>query len=126
MLGTAAVLPKPLLLQTPLDKGASSCIFQDDQCSQAPCRHNDCIGLDAETDWASVSKSGVIGRALGKLGIIDNLTYNLLLRPGGLKSLDVSAPLEKEAGWGQSEAAQGHGASLLHRAGGSTSTWRRL
>lgn len=44
------------------------------------------------------SESGVIVRALGKPGIIYNLTYNLLLKPSGLKWLDVSVPLEKGAG----------------------------
>lgn len=80
-------------------RGASSCIFQGDRCSQAPCRHNDCIGRDAETGWVNDSESGVIVRALGKPGIIYNLTYNLLLEPSGLKWLDVSVPLEKGAGW---------------------------
>lgn len=80
-----------------------SCIFQGDRCSQAPRRHNDCIGLDAETGWGNGSEAGIIDRALGKLGIIYNLTYNLLLKPGGLKWLDISVPLEKGAGWERGE-----------------------
>lgn len=81
-----------------LGKGAHSCIFQADQCSQAPHGRNDCIGLKAEAGWGNGSKPGVIDRALGELGIIYNLTYNLLLKPSGLKWLDVSTPLEKGVG----------------------------
>lgn len=64
-----------------------------------------CMGTSAHkpSSAAASSEAGVIGRALGKLGIIYNLTYNLLLKPGGLKWLDISAPLEKGAGWERGE-----------------------
>lgn len=76
--------------------------LQGDRCSQAPRGHNDHIGLSTETGWGNGSKSGGTDRAPGKLGIIYNLTYHLVLRGGGLKWLGVSVPSESGAGWERS------------------------